>query len=139
MGAGILSGLIVSDSGTIYASLEKPPLSPPAIVFPIVWMILYVLMAVAAAIVYKSGSPDKYETLRLYVIQLAVNFLWPLIFFGTQKFFFALVWLVILWLLVALLTKRFYKIEPMAGYLLLPYLIWVTFALYLNIGVYFLN
>lgn len=136
---GMLSGLIVSDSGRIYEHLIKPPLAPPPIVFPIVWSILYILMGTAAAIVFKSGSKDRYDSLRLYVIQLIANFLWPLIFFGTQKFLFALLWLVVLAVLVFITTKRFYAIDKKAGLLMLPYLVWTIFALYLNAGIYLLN
>jgi len=139
LAVGGLAAWIVSDSGSIYEKLLRPPLSPPSVVFPIVWTILYILMGLAAALVYTAEAGEKYEALRLYAIQLAVNFLWPLIFFGTQKFLFALIWLAVLFLLVAILTNRFGKIRKSAGFLIIPYLVWTAFALYLNTGVYLMN
>lgn len=125
----------------LYKTVIKPPLSPPAIVFPIVWTVLYILMGIAAFLIYEKGFV-KYnvrDALKLYVMQLFVNFLWPIIFFRYQMFFVAFLVLLLLWLLVGITTARFYRISHYAGILFLPYWLWTTFAAYLNFGIWFLN
>ncbi len=124
-----------------FAALDKPPLSPPGWLFPVVWTILYVLMGLASYLVLVSGRDQKTNdrALWLYGIQLGVNFFWSIFFFELSLYLFAFLWLILLWLLILATTARFYHISRTAGYLMLPYLLWVTFAGYLNFGVYLLN
>ena len=140
-GVGLLAGLLTRDATAIYgATINKPPLSPPAIVFPIVWTVLYALMGIGAARVAISPDrrPDDFA-LNLFIIQLIVNFFWSLFFFNAQVFGFAAFWLILLWLLVLLMIFAFFKVDRLAAWLQVPYLIWLTFAAYLNFGVYLLN
>ncbi len=120
--------------------IVQPPLSPPAIVFPIVWTILYALMGIGAARVSLSEpSIWRNRALNIFVVQLVVNFFWSLFFFNLQAFGFAYLWLILLIVLVALMVYAFWRVDPLAGILQLPYLIWVIFASYLNLGVWLLN
>ena len=139
LGLGILSGIITGGSSDSYELLTKPPLSPPAIVFPIAWTILYTLMGIAAGIVLNSNCRNKDKAIKLYFAQLIVNLLWPIIFFSAGLYVFALIWLILLDILVVLTTFSFYNCKKSAGYLLLPYLIWIFFATYLNFGIVVLN
>lgn len=140
-GVGILAGLLTRNAMMIYASgIQKPPLSPPAILFPIVWTILYALMGIGAARI--ATSPDRPEgdnSLNLFIIQLIVNFFWSFFFFNAQAFGFAFIWLIVLWLLVLAMILSFRKVDKLAALLQIPYLIWLTFAAYLNLAVYLLN
>lgn len=139
LGTGILSGLCIMGSMQIYQDLAQPPFSPPSWLFPVVWGILYILMGISAYWIGMSESDDKKSALLLYWVQLIINFFWPIIFFRMQSYLFALIWLVILWIVVFLMVLRFIPIHKWAGYLQIPYLVWLTFALYLNIGVVLLN
>ena len=138
LAVGALAGFLTRDSMDIYKNLEQPPLSPPSWLFPVAWTILYVLMGLAAYIVFQEKPLNK-TALTLYFVQLTVNFFWPLIFFNMQAYLFAFAVLVILWLLVLLTTILFFKTNRTAGWLMLPYLLWLTFAGYLNLGVWYLN
>ena len=124
-----------------YGMVIKPPLSPPAILFPIVWTILYVLMGVGSYLVLTSdGRKEEIKSaLSVYVWQLLVNFLWPTFFFNFGWYLFSFFWLVLLWILVLIMLIRFYRVSKVAAYINIPYLVWLTFAGYLNLGVYFLN
>ena len=138
---GILSGLLSREGTRQYSELvEKPVLSPPAIVFPIVWTILYALMGVGAARVdaHPVGK-DRSRALNVFVIQLIVNFFWSLFFFNARAYGFALLWLLLLWVLIIAMILLFWKVDRPAALLQIPYLIWVTFAAYLNYGVWRLN
>lgn len=138
---GSLSGFLTRGSMQVFRQLNKPPLSPPGSVFPIVWTILYILMGIASYLVFSSGAGqgDIRNALSVYGLQLAVNFFWPLFFFNLGWYFFSFVWLVLLWLLILITIRLFYHISRPAAYLLLPYLLWVTFAGYLNLGIAILN
>ena len=124
-----------------YQITNQPPLSPPGWVFPVVWTVLYLLMGYASYQVLTSDADKKQsqKALRLYGAQLALNFLWPIIFFGFDAYLPAFILLIGLWVLIFLTTRIFSNIDATAGNLLLPYLLWVTFAGYLNLGVYLLN
>ena len=138
---GGLAGWLTRDGTQLYSQvITKPPLSPPSIVFPIVWVILFALMGIGAARVYLAPpSGLRSRSLLLFLVQLAFNFFWSIIFFDLQWFGFALVWLVALWALIAAMVLVFYRVELLAARLQLPYLVWVAFAGYLNAGVWLLN
>lgn len=140
LGTGAISALLTPNVSEQYQTLYQPPLAPPGWLFPIVWTILFILMGVAAYLVYMSDSPDKDIALRLYLIQLAVNVGWSVIFFRLNAYLLAFTWLLLLFFLVYLTTKEFYKINKTAGYLLIPYLLWIIYAGYINlaIAVYYL-
>ncbi len=135
LGAGALAGLLTSDSMQKYATMYKPPLAPPGWVFPVVWTVLYILMGIAAYLVYVSDSDQKKTALTLYGVQLVANVLWSVIFFELDAYLLAFAWLLLLWYLIFLTLKSFYEINPTAGKLLIPYLLWVTFAGYLNLSI----
>ena len=138
---GGLSGWLTREGTRIYgATVKQPPLSPPEMVFPIAWGILYALMAVGAArIAAADASEDKRRSLLLFFLQLAVNFFWSIIFFNAQAFGFAFIWLLLLWVLVMLMTRSFANVDRLAARLQIPYLLWLGFAAYLNFGVWYLN
>ena len=140
LGTGAISALLTPNVSEQYQTLYQPPLAPPGWLFPIVWTILFILMGVAAYLVYMSDSPDKDTALRLYLIQLVVNVGWSVIFFILNAYLLAFTWLLLLFFLVYLTTKEFYKINKTAGYLLIPYLLWIIYAGYINlaIAVYYL-
>ena len=135
---GTLSALF-SGNMSIYSQINKPALSPPGILFPIVWTILYILMGISSYIIYVSNSPYEEDALRVYALQLFFNFCWSIIFFRFNQFLFAFLWLIVLIALIIVMIYRFYKISKLAGYLQIPYLIWCTFAAYLNFMIYRLN
>lgn len=138
---GSLSSLASGDFSSFYIELTHPPLAPPAILFPIVWTILYALMGISAYLIYSSDAdPDeKRLSLTLYAAQLAVNFLWSVVFFRFENINAAIAVLLVLIVLVISMILVFRRISPLAGYLNLPYLLWILFALYLNIGYVVLN
>ena len=138
---GALAGLLTREGTKLYAdSIIKPPLSPPALVFPIAWTILYALMGVSAARVYQTpASAARTRGLGLYLAQLAFNFFWSIIFFNLQAFGFAFLWLVVLWALILMMAFTFRRVDRPAALLQIPYLAWVLFAGYLNFGVWLLN
>ena len=138
---GGLSGWLTREGTELYrTAIIKPPLSPPGIVFPIVWSILFALMGVGAARIYLSpASNARSRALGIFLLQLAFNFFWSIIFFNLQNFGLALLWLVVLWVLILWTIKSFRAIDPLSAWLQIPYLLWVTFAAYLNFGVWRLN
>lgn len=138
---GGISGFLTQGGMKDFNALNQPPLTPPDIVFPIVWTVLFLLMGISAYLVKTADAPEEdiAKAMSIYFYQLVVNFLWPVFFFNLQWHLFAFFWLVLLWILVAVMIKRFYAIRPIAGYMNIPYLIWLTFAGYLNLGVWWLN
>ncbi len=139
VGVGALAGLLTRGGMESYSDLTQPPLSPPGWIFPIVWTILYILMGISAYLIYRSNSPYKKIALRVYAAQLTVNFFWSIIFFNMEMYLFAFLWLLLLLVLIVLMIRIFAKIDKTAAYLQIPYLIWVIFAGYLNLGIYLLN
>jgi len=138
---GATAGFLTREGTQIYAeTVQKPPLSPPGIVFPIVWSILYALMGIAIAKVmrYRPGEAQE-RGLLIYLLQLAFNFCWSFFFFNFQVFGFTFLWLAALWGLILWLILTFRRVDATAARLLIPYLLWVTFAGYLNFGVWLLN
>ena len=140
LGVGGLAALL-SGGMESYKVVNQPPLSPPGWVFPVVWTVLYLLMGEASYRVLTSGAePDRIKkALTAYGVQLFLNFLWPLVFFGGQLYLAAFFILIALWVGIFITMRRFSRINETAGDLLIPYLLWVTFAGYLNLGVYLLN
>ena len=138
---GGLSGWLTREGTKFFnAAVTKPPLSPPGIVFPLVWALLYLLMGIGAArISLKPPSKSRSRSLFLYLLQLAFNFFWSLIFFNLRSYGLAFVWLVILWALILWMILSFRELDSLAAKLQIPYLLWVLFAGYLNLGVWFLN
>lgn len=140
LAAGGLSALL-SGGMDVYAELNRPPLSPPGWLFPVVWTLLYLMMGLASCRVCVLRYPvrERREALRLYALQLLVNALWPPLFFRFGLYWAAAVWLAVLTALVAMTLARFRRLDDLAGLLLWPYLLWCCFALYLNAGVALLN
>lgn len=141
LAVGGLAAWLTMDSMAQFAALAQPLLSPPGWVFPVVWTILYLLMGWASFLIWKSGAPQaaKKRALGLYGVQLAVNFVWPLLFFRAGLYGFALIWLVILLVMVVETMLAFGRIDRRAAWLLAPYFLWLLFAAYLNAGVWLLN
>lgn len=138
---GGLSGWLTQEGTEIYnATIEQPPLSPPSIVFPIVWGILFALMGIGVACIYLAPASNvRSRSLLIFIVQLAVNFFWSIIFFNLQAFGFAFLWLIFLWVLILWMILTFRKVDKLAAWLQISYLLWVTFAAYLNFGVWLLN
>ena len=139
----VAGGLATLLSGGMdsYQVMNQPPLSPPGWIFPVVWTVLYLLMGYASYRIAESDAPkeDRRKALTFYGIQLFLNFLWPLVFFGLQWYFAAFGLLLALWVFIYLTMHFFEQIDETAENLLIPYLLWVTFAGYLNLGVALLN
>lgn len=138
---GLLAGLLSRNAVKLYEQTAlKPALSPPGWLFPVVWTLLYLLMGVGAArIALKAEGPDRTNALRVFFAQLAVNFIWPLLFFNASAYGAAFVCLVVLWALIVWMTLSFRELDRPAALLQIPYLLWVAFAGYLNFGVWLLN
>ena len=138
LAAGGLSALLTRGSMESFEALNKPPLSPPGWLFPVVWTVLFVLMGIASYLAAVAGGPNR-TALTVYGVQLLFNFVWPLLFFRLAQYLPAFIWLVILWVLILVTAVLFYRISKPAGYLMLPYLAWVAFAGYLNLAIFLLN
>ena len=143
LGVGALSGFLSKEGMELYQSnAVKPPLSPPEILFPIVWSILYILMGIGSAIVWvkRDVDPDiAYDGLKAYALQLIMNFFWSLIFFNMSAYWFAFVWLLIMEVVIIYMILKWRQISPLAAYLQIPYALWCIFALYLNLMTAILN
>ena len=137
---GALSGFLTNaDVKEFMVTAKQPIFSPPGWVFPVVWTILYALMGFSAYIIENTSSPRKNRALTVYYIQLFFNFVWSFIFFSANNYLFAFIWIIILWILIIATILEFKMIKNRAAYILIPYLIWVTFAAVLNFSVYLLN
>ena len=138
---GLVASLLTRQSMQVFSALNKPPLSPPAILFPIVWTVLYTLMGMSFYLIITSGGSEEeiQKATRIYYLQLAVNFLWPTFFFNLQWYLFSFIWLMFLWVLVLIMLKRFSVISKVSMWINVPYIIWLTFAAYLNLGIFLLN
>ena len=134
---GVIVGLITSGYMD-YKNMVKPPLSPPSYIFPIVWTILYILMGISYFLATKDNENNK-ELDQIYLLQLLVNFMWPIIFFVLKMYFTAFLWIILLLILVIVMIKELLKENKISGYLQISYLIWLIFATYLNIGISLLN
>ncbi len=137
---GALSGFLTRDGMKAVEQLPQSALTPPGIVFPIVWGILYALMAIGAARLWLTPESEaRTKGLWLYGFQLIFNFFWSLFYFNMQAFGFSLIWLVALWMLILLMTLEFRKVDKIAARLQIPYLLWVAFAGYLNFVMWKMN
>ena len=138
---GITAGFLTRGDVEIYASsIVKPFLSPPALLFPIVWTVLYALMGISAARIYAAPkSQERTKCLWLFMVQLGINFAWCFVFFTLRMFLAASVCLAVMIVLVVMMCMYFRKVDALSAYLQIPYLVWLVFAEYLSLGVYFLN
>lgn len=141
LAVGALSALLTSGNMDIYQELKTPPLSPPSILFPIVWTILYILMGVSCAMVWKYRKTDKNaeKALYYYAASLVFNFVWSILFFNQRLFTPAFIWLLMLLYLIIRTVICYSKVYKPAAYLQIPYIFWVAFAGYLNLGIRILN
>lgn len=141
LGGAYLSYKFTGDMSIYSNTITQPKFVPPAIVFKIVWPILYVLMGVASyriLVAYKNGEASKYP-LILYFIQLALNLMWPLIFFKLRLVAIAAIELLLLLVIVILMTIEFFKVDKVSGFLVVPYVLWLIFALVLNFALFWVN
>lgn len=124
-----------------YENLEKPFFTPPNWVFGPAWTVLYVLMGAAFFLIWREGFWKRNVRTAVYFffIQLILNILWSVIFFGLQSPFFAFIEIIVLWTLILITIVKFYPISEKAAYLMMPYLLWVSFATFLNFAVLLLN
>lgn len=138
---GFLSGFLNRSGMEQFNTIIKPAITPPAYIFPIVWTVLYVLMGISAYLITASSATkeEKAEAYKIYALQLGMNFLWSFIFFNMGAYLFAFIWLVLLWFMILIMIFVFYQISKPAALLQIPYLIWVTFAGWLNWMIYNLN
>ena len=134
---GSIVGLIISKY-IDYSTLVKPSLSPPKLLFPIMWSIIYLLLGISYYL-YKKNSVDNNSIDFIYYLQLIVNYLWSFIFFVWKLRFIAIIWIIMLLILIIILYKTYYNKYRLSSYLLIPYIIWTIFATYLTIGIYILN
>ena len=142
LAVGGISALLTAGSRGVYGTAQKPPLSPPSWVFPVAWTVLYILMAVSFAIVYNKRKHEprmRRNAINIYALNLFFNFFWSIIFFDFNAYLLAFIWLLLLWLVIFVMLLNYYRTDKTAGLLLLPYLAWVTFAGYLNYGIWALN
>ena len=138
---GLAAFLTRNDMG-VYKEIVLPPLAPPSILFPIVWSILYVLMGIGAAMIFRARGDQENQVrdaLSVYGINLMLNFMWSIIFFNFRAFLFAFIWLLFLFAIILRMIFSFKNIKPIAGYLQIPYAVWVAFAGYLNFAIWWLN
>lgn len=138
---GSFAAFLTRNAMSSFETLNQPPLSPPGILFPIVWTILYTLMGISFYLIETAVVPSDLiaEAKFLYILQLIVNFLWPIFFFHLNWYLFSFFWLILLIIVVLKMLKQFSYISRLAVYLNIPYLIWLIFASYLNYGVWILN
>ena len=142
LAVGGLAAFITRNSMDLYEEIITPPLAPPGILFPIVWTVLYVLMGISAAMIYKSRAEsykDVLSALTTYASSLVVNFAWSIIFFNLKAFLLAFIWLLFLLYLVIRTIVSYKPINRVAAYLQIPYAVWVAFAGYLNFAIWILN
>lgn len=142
LGTGGLSSFLTRNNIYIYKYLNKPAFSPPSIVFLIVWIVLYILMGISSARIYLQKPDYPYEVmdaLFTYILQLIMNFFWPIIFFNMRTFLFSFIWLVVLWATILKMILKFGMLDKTAAYFQIPYFLCVTFAGYLNFMIYLLN
>lgn len=139
LAVGALAAIITRNSMSYYAGLSQPTFAPPGWVFPVAWTVLYVLMGVSAGMIYLSDDDCRRDALRIYALQLLLNFGWPILFFSFQQPLIAFVWLVVLIAVIVVMIALFFAMHPKAAYLQIPLFCWVAFAAYLNFSIWLLN
>ena len=135
---GTFFSFFTMNSMDTFKDLSKP-INVPVVLFPIVWSILYLLMSISCYLIVQSNDKDKKEGIILYAIQLVINSLWTLIFFGLGAYLLSFIWIIILLIVVIIMLAKFYNINKIAMYINIPYVLWLLFAAYLNLGIYLLN
>lgn len=138
---GGISATLSAQGMAMYGNMNKPPLSPPPWVFSVAWSILYFMMGLASYFIMVSDVSirSKAMAMIIYALQLAMNFAWSIVFFNYEAYLMAFIWLMVMWVIVIICAFRFYGINKLAAYLIIPYILWLTFAAYLNFGAYVLN
>lgn len=141
LAVGGLAAVLTKDNMVMFELINKPPLSPPGWLFPVAWTILYILMGLASYWAFSANASEKAKRAGLlyYALSLALNFAWPILFFNYDKYLIAFITLLFMWLFILLATVQFGKADKRAALAMLPYLLWTSFAGYLNLGVYLLN
>jgi tryptophan-rich sensory protein len=140
LAVGGIASLISNEGFKNYSeNAVKPPLSPSNWVFPVVWTALYILMGISSYLVYEKDKSEARQPLAVYAIQLFLNFMWPVFFFSLNAYLFSFIWIVLLWAFTLAMIILFYSISKTAGLIQIPYILWLTFAAYLNLSVYLLN
>ena len=135
---GTFFSFFTMNSMDTFKDLSKP-INVPGVLFPIVWSILYLLMSISCYLIVQSNDKDKKEGIILYAIQLVINSLWTLIFFGFGAYLLSFIWIIIFLIVVIIMLAKFYNINKIAMYINIPYVLWLLFAAYLNLGIYLLN
>ena len=135
---GTFFSFFTMNSMDTFKDLSKP-INVPGVLFPIVWSILYLLISISCYLIVQSNDKDKKEGIILYAIQLVINSLWTLIFFGFGAYLLSFIWIIILLIVVIIMLAKFYNINKIAMYINIPYVLWLLFAAYLNLGIYLLN
>lgn len=138
---GALSGFLIRNNVFIYDVLQKPPFSLPSNLFAVVWGVLYILIGVGLYLFTRAkiSADDKSYGLTVFAFQLLLNFFWPILFFNFRMFLLAFILLIVLFVFVAITVSSFYNAKKSAGIVLIPYLLFLVYAGYLNFGVWFLN
>ena len=142
---GVIASILTISAQESFGAFKQPPLAPPAWLFPVAWTILYVLMGVESFLIYCVKPKNQKERklkiaeLAVFYVQLAFNFAWTLIFFNANLKFFAFGWLIVMWLMILAFIVMAFKNRKAAGWLMVPYILWCTFATYLNISIAILN
>lgn len=136
---GFISSMLTRNVNAQYRMMVKPPLAPPAWLFPIAWTILYVLMGIASYAMYVSENVMSTIFIAIYGIQLVMNFFWDIIFFNGGAYYFSFIWLLVMWAIILSLIVLCWNNVRSASYFLIPYAVWVTYAAYLNFGIAVLN
>lgn len=139
LSVGGLSALITKNNMDLYSQINKPPLSPPSWLFPVAWTVLYILMGISLYLVWNGEKPNDKNLFSVFGIQLFLNFIWPIIFFNFRAYLIAFVVLIFLWAASFLMIVLFYQNKKVSAFLQIPYILWLTFATYLNFSVYVLN
>ena len=141
LAVGGISSLLTNKAMIQFQYFNKPPLSPPGWMFPVVWTILYLMMGLAYYFVRVSDKDSMYREKAIwsFIISLAFNFLWSLIFFNLSEFLIAFIWLIAMFAAIIVTTVYFFKVDKRSGFLMIPYILWTAFAGYLNIGIYILS
>ncbi len=139
LAVGMISAALSRNNMAVFAEINKPPLAPPGWLFPVAWTILYILMGIACARIFLSGDPSSRTILIVYGLQLFFNFFWCIFFFNMGKYWFSATWLLVMWILILVFILMSRKVDMIACACFVPYIVWSTFAMYLNVGVALLN